>query len=115
MAVVFENATTTATIILDIDANDGNGGVNDGVSYSLIGADASSFSINTCGEITFIASPDYDTPSDTDMDNKYKLTVTATDADGTINQPVVVFVAPQVEDIYDPINQTYELTFIIQK
>ena len=98
-AVVFENATTTATIILDIDANDGNGGVNDGVIYGLIGADASSFSINTFGEITFIASPDYDTPSDTDMDNKYELTVTATDADGTINQPVVVFVAPQVEDL----------------
>ena len=83
---------------MDIDANDGNGGINDG-AYSLIGADASSFSINTFGEITFIASPDYDTPSDTDMDNKYELTVTATDADGTINQPVVVFVAPQVEDL----------------
>ena len=90
-----ENATTTATIILDIDANDGNGGVNDGVIY-VKGAD--DFPINTFGEITFIASPDYDSPSDTDMDNKYELIVTATDADGTINQPVVVFVAPQVED-----------------
>lgn len=97
--VVFENLTTTSTILLDLDANDGDGGVNDGVSYGLEGADASSFSINTIGEITFIMSPDYDSPHDKDMDNKYELIVTGTDEDGTTNQPVVVFVVPQVEDL----------------
>ncbi|NBX65861.1 MAG: hypothetical protein EBQ96_02580 [Proteobacteria bacterium] len=56
--------------------------LGDTVSYALSGADASLFSIDTNGVITFNAMPNYESPSDTGGDNVYSLTVIATDTGG---------------------------------
>ncbi len=47
-------------------------------AYSLSGADADMFEISTEGELSFAAAPDYETPADSDKDNVYEVTVTAT-------------------------------------
>ncbi len=49
------------------------------VTWSMTGADAAKFSISTTGELTFKSPPDYETPFDTDTDNVYAVTVTASD------------------------------------
>ena len=52
----------------------------DGLTYSLIGADADLLNINSAtGEVVFAAAPDAETPLDADGDNVYELTVVATD------------------------------------
>ena len=56
-----------------------------GVTWSLTGADASDFSIDSGGTVTFVNTPDYETPTGsqddgTDIDgNVYTFTVVATD------------------------------------
>ncbi len=53
-------------------------------SYSLTGADAAKFQIDSNGRVSFIASPDYENPLDANGDNIYDITVIATDINGTI-------------------------------
>ncbi|MEC9249717.1 MAG: cadherin domain-containing protein [Pseudomonadota bacterium] len=63
------------------------------ITYSLSGADAALFSINSStGEVTFTAAPDFDAPGDADNDNIYEVTVTADDGAITTNQSVSVTV-----------------------
>lgn len=76
-AVVNYSESSTANV-LDIDAHDGLGGGNDvSVSYRLEGEDASLFSIDASGILTFLASPAYDEPIDHGRDNVYEITVVA--------------------------------------
>ena len=49
------------------------------VTFTLSGADASKFSITPAGDLTFNTAPDYEMPTDTGMDNRYEVTITATD------------------------------------
>jgi len=65
-----------------------------GVSYSLSGADSALFNINaSSGAVTFIASPDFEAPTDAGTNNLYDFTVTATDAAGnTADQAVAITV-----------------------
>ena len=51
---------------------------NEGVEWSISGADAGEFSINSSGELSFNESPDFENPADADTNNKYELTVNAT-------------------------------------
>ncbi|MDR9440413.1 MAG: DUF4214 domain-containing protein [Halomonas sp.] len=68
------------TVIATVAASDPDG---DTLTYSLSGADASAFAIDTAsGEIRLASSPDFESPSDADGDNRYALTVTAEDPDG---------------------------------
>ena len=61
--------------------------------YALGGADASAFSIDTMtGEVTFVASPDYEPKS------SYDFTVTATDGTDSSTQSVTV----NVNDVRRP-------------
>lgn len=71
-----ENETTA---VLDIDANDGNGGVPDlSVIYHLIGDDASQFEMDENGVISFVEPPNFEDPQDTDGNNTYIFAVIAT-------------------------------------
>ena len=72
-----ERVTTfTAT-----DVDDG-----DTITWSLGGTDSGLLTIDPAsGVLTFNTSPDYESPQDTDADNEYQVTVTATD-DGTPNE-----------------------------
>ncbi len=48
-------------------------------TWSLSGADAGDFDISSSGMLTFMSSPDYETPADADGDNVYMVTVEADD------------------------------------
>ena len=47
------------------------------VSWRLSGSDASDFTINSRGALTFRSTPNFESPADADRDNRYELTVTA--------------------------------------
>jgi len=69
--------TPASTVIIDVNTNDTPGHT---VTYQLSGPDAALFAINsTTGEITFLASPDYEAPGDVGGDNVYNVTVAVTD------------------------------------
>ena len=72
------------------------------LKWSLSGADSSKFNISnedgTRGQLTFKASPDYETPASADRDNIYEVTVTATDSAGnTDSRDVTVRVTNENE------------------
>ena len=62
----------------------------DTLTYSLSGNDAARFNINTStGEVSFAASPNFESPTDADADGVYEITVTATDAGGLTDQTAI--------------------------
>ncbi|MCR9252426.1 MAG: cadherin domain-containing protein, partial [bacterium] len=84
-------------VVLDIQANDGDGGGNDAnVNYSITGGiDQSLFTINSGnGRLFFVTPPDFENPTDSDFDNDYVVEVTATDAvsGATVSQTITVTV-----------------------
>ncbi|MCK5727540.1 MAG: cadherin repeat domain-containing protein, partial [Thiotrichaceae bacterium] len=81
-----ENQTAIGTVI----ATD-----NTTVSYSLTaGTDQAKFAIDTSsGVLTFITAPDFEVPTDSNTNNTYQVTVTATDTSGnTVDQAITVTV-----------------------
>ncbi|WP_226642756.1 cadherin repeat domain-containing protein [Microbulbifer variabilis] len=59
----------------------------DEITYSLSGGtDAALFSIESAsGELRFNAAPDFESPTDSDGDNIYQLSISATDSEGLAN------------------------------
>ena len=49
------------------------------IEWSLSGADADDFTITDTGVLAFASAPDYESPTDTDSDNVYEVTVEARD------------------------------------
>ncbi|MEI7609622.1 MAG: DUF4347 domain-containing protein, partial [Rhodospirillaceae bacterium] len=84
-----ENATGTAYTAAATAS--GGGGT---VSYSLTGgADQAKFAINSAtGALTFVSSPNYESPTDVGANNVYDVIVTATDTNGSSTQAVAVTV-----------------------
>jgi uncharacterized delta-60 repeat protein len=63
------------------------------LTYSIGGADSACFNINSAtGELTFIATPDFDFPVDAGMDNIYNVTVQASDGELVNTQDIIVTV-----------------------
>ena len=56
--------------------------LNDTIAWSVEGTDGDDFTIDENGALAFAASPDYETPVDSDSNNVYALTVVATDGGG---------------------------------
>ena len=104
-----ENQTTIATI----SANDPE---NNTLSYSLSGgADLSKFTIDTnSGLLSFSTAPDFESPTDSDMDNVYQVEVKVDDGNGgTIQQLITVNVnnvneAPTLTSFLGTIESTIE-------
>ncbi len=71
-----ENGTTPVTTV---DATDADAGQTVTFFPTLLGADASLFSITPAGELTFNTAPDFEMPTDVGTNNMYEVTVTATD------------------------------------
>ena len=98
----------SANDVIDIQANDGDGGGNDSnVDYSITGgADASFFTINSGnGRLRFDTPPDFENPQDNGNNNSYVVRVTATDETGlTRNQNITVTVTDVVESATFNIN-----------
>src|SRR6185436_9886557 len=76
-----ENATGTVYTALADDPDSPN------VTFAITGgADAGLFSIDgTTGEVSFLASPDYEAPADTDTNNVYEVEITASDGASASN------------------------------
>ena len=69
----------TASTIYTAQATDVDPG--DTLTYSISGTDSSLFAIDSSsGELAFISPPDHEQPADSDADNIYNLTITATDS-----------------------------------
>ena len=87
---VLEYAENGTDPVTSYTANDPEGRE---VTWSLAGDDAGVFSLSATATLAFDRPPDYETPDDADMDNRYTLTVQATDAGGalgTLNVEIVV-------------------------
>ena len=86
-----ENQTSAFTAT----ATDADG---DTLTYSLGGADAALFTIDTAtGVVSFIDAPDFETPGDADGDNVFDVTVTASDGDLSATQDVTITVTNENE------------------
>jgi hypothetical protein len=74
------------------------------VTLSIVGgADQGRFSINSSGELTFNATPDFERPSDADGDNRYEVRVQAVDAAGRSTwQILTITVVDQGEAVPTP-------------
>ncbi len=83
------NAAENQTSAIDLNASDTNT-----ITYSISGGDHTLFSVNTSsGVVTFDTAPNYEVPSDSDTNNTYSFTATATDSVGNAtNQSVTVTV-----------------------
>ena len=79
-ALLSVSIAENTTIVANVAANDIDNG--DGLSYSLSGADAALFTIDSAGNINFITAPDYENPADFGANNVYDLSVVATDSSG---------------------------------
>ncbi|WP_109832666.1 cadherin domain-containing protein [Reichenbachiella versicolor] len=86
------------TPIFNFDANDGDGGGNDDVTYTVLGADANFFTISKTGELSFVQSPDFEAPTDGDLDNVYQIIVSASDGIVSTDLNVVVEVLDVDDD-----------------
>ena len=101
--VVYENVAATE-LILEADATDNGGAADENIVYSLSGEDAALFSITQDdGVLYFAESPDWDIPADSNGDNVYEINITASSdvTSSSLTQSVNVFVAPEVEDVFD--------------
>ncbi|MEP1151296.1 MAG: BspA family leucine-rich repeat surface protein [Balneola sp.] len=90
-SILFTESRTET--VIDVNANDGNGGVADvGLTYSISGgADADLFNIDSStGNLTFKVSPDYDNPADQDGNNKYEVTIQADDGEDIFNTATIL-------------------------
>lgn len=104
------SATHTVTFIersidavVDFDASDTDGDVEKGggLTWTIVGGDdMTSFSIHIDnGKLTFNSPPDFENPSDLNMDNDYVVTVQVTDSNGdTAEQTLTVSVEDFDED-----------------
>ncbi len=87
-----EEAGAIATALDDYTADDPEtGGANNDndVTWSLSSADSSKFEISDAGGLTFKAKPDFEAPTDANMDNVYEVTVRAADDDGNRGEMAV--------------------------
>lgn len=86
---------------INIQANDGKGGDQDaGISYAITGGvDQGFISINsTTGDLSFAISTDFETPVDTDLNNIYKVIITA-DRGGISTQQTVLVTVLNAQEI----------------
>ncbi len=84
--------TAITNVVYDINATDD--GENTGtLTYSITGDDAGLFNVNaTTGEVTFIASPNFEAPADLDANNVYDIVVHADDGTIDTTQAVAITV-----------------------
>ncbi|MDB2512674.1 hypothetical protein N9X48_08320 [Luminiphilus sp.] len=90
----------------------------DSVTLTLSGDDAVRFSIDqSTGALTFTTAPNFESPSDADSDNSYRVTVTVSDGTDQASQAVVVSVtdvneAPVIATINSQVPATSGFTSV---
>ena len=87
---VAENTATVATATVSDSSS--------AVTFSLTGTDSAAMTIGaSSGVLAFAANPDFEAPADSDGDNVYNVTITATDDAGSNSEDVTVTVTDVVE------------------
>ena len=74
------------------------GSMSEMANLTLEGDDAGDFSISSAGVLSFRSSPDFENPTDADMDNTYMVNVKAEAGGEMAMQPVTVTVTNVDED-----------------
>lgn len=93
-ASVVENATGS---VYQAAATDPDG---DTLTYSISGgADAARFTITAAGQLSFAAAPNFDLPTDADLDNVYQLNLSASDGRASVQLAMSVTVTNSREGI----------------
>jgi hypothetical protein len=87
--------TLTTTTVVAAAATDAE---KDTITYSLSGKDASHFSVDASGNITFTSVPNFDAPGDSGFDNVYNFSVTATDDHGKASSSTVAVTVSSAAD-----------------
>ena len=91
----FSLQENSGTLVGSVSASDPDG---DTISLSVSGTDGASFSITNAGEVSFIETPDYEAPIDADSDNRYEVTITASDGELTRSVQTIVDVTNDASD-----------------
>ncbi len=96
------NVVENQTAVIDVDSMDPNGDIEGvGLTYAITGViDDGLFTIDpNTGMLSFIAAPDFETPTDVGTDNVYDVQLTVSDSGGlTAVQDLVVTVTNDVLD-----------------
>ncbi|MEQ1599794.1 MAG: peroxidase family protein [Methylotenera sp.] len=101
-AVAIAENTTAVTTVIATDANNGSGDLFDPqtLTYSIVGgADATLFTIDAAGVLSFVGAPDFEAPADAGADNVYDVTVQVSDGIVTDTQAIAVSVQDAVENL----------------
>ena len=98
------SAQENQTAAFTVTATDSDG---DTLTYSITsGTDANMFDIDTSGNVTFSAPPDFENPSDSNADNVYLLTVGVSDGTASDTMAFEVTVTNDTSD--DPVTSNYD-------
>ena len=98
------SAQENQTAAFTVTATDSDG---DTLTYSITsGTDANMFDIDTSGNVTFSAPPDFESPSDSNADNVYLLTVGVSDGTASDTMAFEVTVTNDASD--DPVTSNYD-------
>ena len=92
----------TTIAVTDVDKDD--------LTYALSGTDAGLFAISSSGALSFISSPDFENPADSDTNNVYDLTVSVSDGTLTDEQILTVIVNNIDEETNPPVLVSYSVT-----
>ena len=87
-----ENRTSTVHIYRASDPQRGR------ISWSLTGSDSDVLSIDSRGQLTFDTPPNFEVPGDADRNNRYEVTVVATDEQGLTDTLDVVISITNVNE-----------------
>ena len=98
------SAVENQTAAFTVTASDTDG---DSLTYSVsAGIDANMFDINSSGNVTFNAAPDFENPGDSNADNIYQLTITVSDGTASDSMAFEVTVTNDTSD--DPVTSNYD-------
>ena len=100
---VQENQTGAFTI----SASDSDG---DAITFSISGTDSALFNVTTAGVITFKTAPDFEAPSDADVDNVYVLVAQVSDGTASASGNFTVTVTNDTSD--DRVDSAWDGTII---
>ena len=87
--------SVTTISVTDVDQDD--------LTYSLSGTDAELFVISSSGALSFVSSPDFENPADSDANNIYDLTVSVSDGILSDEQTITVTVVNTIEETNGPV------------
>ena len=91
-----QSYTENSGATISVTANDPD--ASSLLAYSLSGTDASQFSISSSGVLSFASAPDYESPSDSSLNNIFNVSVGVTDG---VNSSSVSLVISLIDDTSD--------------